>query len=300
MEFFIMARNLLLSYRHFSVDPLPFAIICDKQNKYTQSFDDVILLPTAKRSYIDKLELTSLAPYDRTIFIDADCLAYRDLNDMWEVFKDAPPFCVLGDKLTFDQSYGWFLKEDVGEFSDKISFNIIFHGGAYYIEPSHPGLVPFRDTVSYIHEHYFDYKFHLFPKPSDEAVFSLALAVHGFAPAARFQDWFCYLPIAVGVKAAPRKGLLNYSYRTKGGNLITIGSGYLLHWGHNGGLSLFTFQTYLILRLVRNDCRAFFNAMNLWLTIVSYKLSRLVKGWMPYSLKQTLFKYYEYFNKLRR
>ena len=100
--YYIMARNLLLSYRHFAKDPLPFAIICDRTNRYTDCFDDVILLPDPSRSYNDKLRLPSLAPYDHTIFVDADCLAYRDLNDMWEMFEGAPAFGVLGRQLPLD------------------------------------------------------------------------------------------------------------------------------------------------------------------------------------------------------
>ena len=100
--YYIMARNLLLSYRHFAKDPLPFAIICDRTNRYTDCFDDVILLRNPSRSYNDKLCLPSLVPYDQTIFIDADCLAYSDLNDMWKMFEGAPAFGVLGRQLPLD------------------------------------------------------------------------------------------------------------------------------------------------------------------------------------------------------
>lgn len=138
IEFFMMARNLLRSYRYFSAAPLPFAVICDKTNEYTDAFDDVVIFPDATRSYLDKLALTSLASYEKTIFINADCLAYRDLNDLWDVFRDAPPFCCLGSVLPFDSDEGWFKRENVGVFSDKVRFHISFHGGAYYIERSNP------------------------------------------------------------------------------------------------------------------------------------------------------------------
>ena len=87
--YYIMARNLLLSYRHFATDPLPFAIICDRTNRYTDCFDDVILLRDPTRSYNDKLLLPSLVPYDQTIFVDADCLTYTALNDMCSIIEFA-------------------------------------------------------------------------------------------------------------------------------------------------------------------------------------------------------------------
>ena len=41
--YFQFARNLLLSYRLYSDAPLPFAIMCDRENAYTALFDDVVL-----------------------------------------------------------------------------------------------------------------------------------------------------------------------------------------------------------------------------------------------------------------
>lgn len=102
--YYIMARNLLLSYRHFATDPLPFAIICDRTNRYTDCFDDVILLRDPTRSYNDKLLLPSLVPYDQTIFVDADCLAYRDLNDMWTIFALA---CAVLGYAPADNYFPW-------------------------------------------------------------------------------------------------------------------------------------------------------------------------------------------------
>ena len=95
-RYYIIAANLLASYRHFSASPLPFAIICDAENDYTKLFDDIVLLDNPHRSYLDKLVLPRLAPYDETIFIDADCLAYRDLNDFWNYFEQAADFTAFG------------------------------------------------------------------------------------------------------------------------------------------------------------------------------------------------------------
>ena len=76
-NYYRIAANLLASYRYFTKDPYPFAIICDRENKYTDLFDDVVIMndPAPTRSYMDKVYLPVYAPYDETIFIDSDVLA---------------------------------------------------------------------------------------------------------------------------------------------------------------------------------------------------------------------------------
>ena len=41
--YFRLAKNLLLSYRLFCDAPMPFAILCDRENEYTALFDQAIL-----------------------------------------------------------------------------------------------------------------------------------------------------------------------------------------------------------------------------------------------------------------
>ena len=49
-KYFILAKNLLNSYRYFSEKPLPFAIITDRYNQYTDEFDNTIILDKATSS----------------------------------------------------------------------------------------------------------------------------------------------------------------------------------------------------------------------------------------------------------
>ena len=42
--YYAMARNLLMSYRFHNHGGPPFAIICDRENNYTEDFDDVVSL----------------------------------------------------------------------------------------------------------------------------------------------------------------------------------------------------------------------------------------------------------------
>ena len=85
-HYYEIAYNLLISYRLFSEEPLPFAILCDRENKYTKHFDITVIMKNPNCSYLDKLQFPQYTPFDETIFIDADSLAYRDLNDFWDIF----------------------------------------------------------------------------------------------------------------------------------------------------------------------------------------------------------------------
>lgn len=299
VEFFIMARNLLLSYRHSSKNPLPFAIICDKQNKYTECFDDVVVMPSARKSYIDKLALTSLTPYEKTIFVDADCLAYRDLNDLWDVFEGAPAFCALGHSYPVDYDKGWFVRGDVGEFASRVQFCVNFHGGVYYIDKAGEGLEEFGKTVSYINEHYLEYKFRLFPKPADEPIFALACSVHGFAPRSGSSFWVCFLPSSESVEADFSSGDLNYSFINESSKKKEVKGAYLLHWGHHRHFWLFLKQSFEMLSLVSDKKTALKETASFWLAAVFYRLSRIIKKLFPYKIKRTVFIVYEHFSKLR-
>ena len=87
-RYYDLALNLLHSYRFHSARPYPFAILCDHKSDKVAEFDDVLILDSPTNSYIDKLQLFDYLPYEETIFIDADSLAYADLNIWFELFND--------------------------------------------------------------------------------------------------------------------------------------------------------------------------------------------------------------------
>lgn len=95
-QYYKIAANLILSYRLYADNPLPFAIIAEEENEYTALFDDVILTSEALHSFLDKFLLLKLCPYDENIFIDADSLVYGDLNEYWDFFRNATDFSAIG------------------------------------------------------------------------------------------------------------------------------------------------------------------------------------------------------------
>ena len=182
-EYFCLAANLLKSYRYFAKERLPFGILCDHRNKYTALFDDVIIFPEgACNSYLDKLKMGDLLPYEETIFIDADCLAYGDLNKLFTCFKEADDFSCFGRVLPLDDKTGWFEYENLGSLQDKVSYIVGLHGGIYYMRISEKEKAVFETARELIPDYY---RFHFkgkFNTPGDEPLIALSMALNNIKP----------------------------------------------------------------------------------------------------------------------
>ena len=208
-RYYRIARNLLHSYRLFSAEPMPFALICDRKNRYTAEFDQVVLLRDPARSYLDKLRLPELAPFDETIFIDADCLACRDLRDFWKAFAGASDFSVFGRDCPLEYAHAWFRREDAGEYAGRISSIPDFIGGVYFLRRT-PELKAFSETCRHILDHYGEYRFRQFTEPADEPVYALAMAVHGFVTVGERSLPVCFYPQTRRFEANLAEGILRY------------------------------------------------------------------------------------------
>ena len=181
-HYYRIAANLLASYRHFTSAPMPFAILCDRENEFTRAFDRVILLETPTNSYLDKLALYDYLPFDTSVFIDADCLAYGNLNEIFRYFEHGDDFCCVGRVLPLDDKTGWFNYEDLGELQPKVSYCVGLHGGIYYIRKGEKAKAVF-DTAKQIAQDYKKYKFKgRFSTPGDEPILALSMALNGCKP----------------------------------------------------------------------------------------------------------------------
>lgn len=182
-EYYILAKNLLESYRYFSKSPLPFAILCDRENEYTELFDNVILFKNgATNSYLDKLDLGEYLPYDETIFIDADCLAYADLNILFDRFANTDDFCCYGRVLPLDDLTGWFEYKYLGELQQRVSYIVGLHGGIYYMRKGQVVKNVFSDAKKLVPDYT---KFHFkgkFDTPGDEPLVALSMALNNCHP----------------------------------------------------------------------------------------------------------------------
>lgn len=189
-RYYKLAANLLLSYRKNGNCYAPFAIVCDRENEYTAQFDKVVLLPKVACSYMDKIEMLSYLPFDRNVFIDADCLIYNDVSSLLDN-------CVRGvtcfgwDHPLDEKGKGWYEPENLGPFKERIGFRISTHGGIMFIRNDETTACIYEDC-RYISAHYSDFKFDMFEKPADEPIIATAMAANDCKPINRSEHYDVY------------------------------------------------------------------------------------------------------------
>ncbi len=193
-QYYEIAQNLLRSYRFTTKSPLPFAILCDAENEYTKEFDDVCIFDEAKCNYLDKLEMFDFLPYDTNIFIDADCLVYRDINRLFDIFESADDFSCFGRVLPLDDKTGWFEYENLNtDLQQQIDYVVGLHGGIYYMRKTEKCKKVLEAAKAFT-LNYADYKFKgKFETPGDEPLVALSMAVNNCKPIPHdFSSLICY------------------------------------------------------------------------------------------------------------
>ena len=213
-RYFQMAVNMLNSYRSATSAPLPFAILTDKENEYTKLFDDVIILENPTRTYYDKIYLLKNTPYDETIFIDADSLAYGDLNKLFDYFTNGAPVSCFGKTLPIESDEGWFNAESIGKYRDKVHFGAYIKSGVLYLrrgdEKSDIRQYLF-ELCQDISEHYYEYcKTSAFSKIADEPILALAFAVANCKPTEGMEYYSKFLPTTNRLQLNILNGKISY------------------------------------------------------------------------------------------
>lgn len=221
-----MAYTLMLSYKLTSENPYRFAVITDKETSYTEYFDDVIIVENATKTYMDKIELLINSPYKETIFIDADCIAFNDLNKYWDYFKNASDFSAFGRILPLDARDGWFDKDKLGKYKNNINNSIDIHGGIYFIRKGDI-CNKMYDISQDIARNYSNYSFRKFRKPADEPILALAMALLHCVPVKAESNNYAWLRRTSNIKADFFNNKLSYRFDntdTKDGMLMHFGS----------------------------------------------------------------------------
>lgn len=238
VHYFRLASNLLCSYRQTTADALPFAIMTDKENSFTKEFDKVVVMNNVTCSYMDKIEMLAHPPFDETIFIDADCLAYGDLNCFFRFIDEIgynSGVRTFGRCYPLGSPYGWYKQGNLGEYEKLVDCQINMHGGVIYFKDDTTTRKIYDECIA-ISRHYSEFKFAMFDKPADEPIMALAMAVHSCMPIElrESQDvggtFFVFYP-------AQRRVQMNYSKRlcryTNNGE-EWVSNVLLLHWmNHN-------------------------------------------------------------------
>lgn len=228
IRYYIMAVNLLHSYRLNSDNSVPFAIIAEEKNEYTEEFDLTVIIDNASHTYMDKIRMLQLCPFEENIFIDADCLVYRNINDLWQLFNERiGVLSAVGEELPLDSEDGWFKRDDVGEFSEKLSYIPHLHGGMYFIRKK-PELEKIVATCKTITEQYHKYRFKMFNDPADEPIIALAMASNNLAMIPYQPDIMCFYPSATYFQSDIRNGTAQYLLPWN----ENLQKGYIVHWAN--------------------------------------------------------------------
>lgn len=247
-EYYVLARNLLRSYRQFCAQPLPFAILTDRENEYTTEFDDVLTFSDgANNSYLDKLELSKYIPYDTTVFIDADCLAYGNLNRLFSYFEDSDEFSCFGRVLPLSDKTGWFEYENLDNLKARVSYVVGLHGGIYYMKKSELCRQVF-ETAKKLVPDYKLFKFKgKFDTPGDEPLIALAMALKGCKPIPFKREAICcYWEYTDSMR-------IDISKRKAEIIKEPVGSTILVHWGTRFTKGLLYQEQIELLRIMRLD-----------------------------------------------
>lgn len=247
-HYYKIAKNLLLSYRYFAKDPLPFAIIAEEENEYTALFDDVIITTEAKRSFLDKFLLLKLCPYDETIFIDADSLAFGDLNALWEQFEGATDFASIGVTCPIeDRETAWYNVEDIGEFGKDLPYKCRVHAGVCYIRNTEKAKKMYEDCML-LYRNFGKMHFNKAPQSVDECVFGVAMPRNGMKTIPEDINFLAVFPFLKWVKANIMEGPICCETNW---HAIT-NSGILMHFGTaNTHESLYRFNVEILQLLLK-------------------------------------------------
>jgi len=172
-----MAINLARSIRLWhSPEDLPITIATDHDGPLPPDLADVSILKLKPgelgKGFETKLHLDRLAPAPRTLFIDADCLIYARLDDVFARFAGQPVAVVQERIASEGERFG-----DIASYCRILGVKAVpvFTGGLYYIERATAG--PIYDDARRLLDHYDEYALvRLRGLPNEEVLMAGAMA----------------------------------------------------------------------------------------------------------------------------
>jgi hypothetical protein len=173
---FNLARSFAL---HNKIEAMSFYIVTDQQCALPKdlSFVRVMALPSevASDGLTPKLYLDLLAPTARTLFLDSDCLVFRDLQFVFDRFRGSP-ISVVGVAV----ADGDWCGPQATSLRSQFGFAAMprFNGGLYYVERG-AAATKVYDTARQLRSQYDALGFHRHRAGlNEEPLVSLAMAIH--------------------------------------------------------------------------------------------------------------------------
>jgi hypothetical protein len=127
-----MAVNLAISLKRVCPD-IPLGVITDSTDENLKKHFDYIL-PVNKEygiGLVQKLHIYEYSCFDETLFIDADCLAVRSIEFLFESFKEHEISCI-GHRRTVGKLFGLEASDIMNRLN--IPYVIGHNGGVYYFK----------------------------------------------------------------------------------------------------------------------------------------------------------------------
>ena len=225
--YYKLAANLLMSYKLKTHNPYPFAIIAEEENEYTALFDDVIIVKEVTRSFMDKFLLMKYCPYNETIFFDADILAYSDLNEYWNIFRDATDFSSIGKNCSINEDGAWYDIDGIGRYGDNLKYKVKVHSGICFIRNSEKIKKLYDDCVDIVNN-YDKLTIKRFPSSKDEATMGIAMPMNNMYATKELPEYLAVLPCLSYIKVSVLRNTLEY--KNNWGTCVNQG-GMLVHFG---------------------------------------------------------------------
>ena len=176
-----MALALARSFLRFNRDNgIRFALVTDRPiSDRPADLIEIEWIQIAKREFGDgftpKLYLDRIAPADRAMFIDADCLCVASLAPAFDAFAGRA-VAVIGRRIEDGEWFG-----DVAAIAARLGVTGYprFNGGVYYLERGE-SCSAIYETAREILPRYDELGFvRLRSSPNDEVIMAAAMALHG-------------------------------------------------------------------------------------------------------------------------
>ena len=175
-----LARSFLLWHQQSDIS---FQLITDLPNAVPADVTEKIQLIAIRKGDIGegfstKLHLDKLINEGQTLFIDSDCLVYRNLEFAFEHFK-GHAVSVVGGYIAKGEWFG-----DVKHVCEHFGIKHMpkFNGGVYYLERGEKASEVYQ-TAREIERDYDSIGFvRLRNRPNDEVILSVAMELHGEEP----------------------------------------------------------------------------------------------------------------------
>ncbi|MEJ5914133.1 hypothetical protein [Pseudokineococcus sp. 1T1Z-3] len=175
-----LAVNLARSLQRHSPG-LPRAVVTDRPEQMSRWYDVVVPHDAAHGSgFAQKLALDVYTPFSRTLFLDSDCLAVRDVREVVDLLA-GHPFAACGRAARTGEWFG----ADIATVLERLGGTrplALFNGGLYYWERSTTSQAVFstaRATAARYEELGF---FPMRGRPgalTDEPLVSIGMRTHG-------------------------------------------------------------------------------------------------------------------------